>query len=531
MKNRYDAIVIGAGHNGLVTAAYLAKAGLQVLVLERRDTVGGAAVTEEVYPGFRFDPCAHGVGWLHPKVVQDLKLARHGLEILKSNPTVFTPLPDGDHLLLWREAKKSAEAIRRFSKADADKWGRFCARLARLAGFLQAAYSITPPRISAMDSGEVLSLARLGGRLRWLGKRDMVELIRTLPMSAAEFLDDWFETDALKGTLGAAGITGIFQGPRAAGTAYVLLHHHIGSEKGALRSVGLVRGGVGNVAQALAAAAKQYNAEIRTGAEVEQIHVKDGRAIRVSLASGEEIVARWIISNADPRTTFLSLVDPRHLDPSFLRKVRNIKFKGGCAKVNLALGELPNFVGLPGDGAHLRGVISISPSLNYLERAYDDAKYGEPSRRPYLEVRIPSLTDPTLAPSGQHVMSVFVQYAPYHLKEGAWDDARRETLGDAVIETLAEYAPEIKGAILHRQVLTPLDLEETYGLPEGNIYHGELTLDQLFFMRPVPGWGQYRTPIQNLYLCGAGTHPGGGVTGAPGYNAAREVLKDVKREA
>lgn len=530
MKNRYDAIVIGAGHNGLVTAAYLAKAGLAVLVLERRDVVGGTTVTEEVYPGFKFDSCAHGVGWLHPKVTGDLQLLRHGLEILKSNPTVFAPLPDGDHLLLWQETKKTAEAIARFSQTDADKWGRFRAQLTRLAGFLQEVYTITPPHISALDRTDMLAMARLGGRLRWLGGKDMVELIRTLPMSVADFLNDWFETDVLKGTLGAGGITGIFQGPRAAGTAYVLLHHHIGDKDGGFRSTGLVRGGIGNLTRALAAAAQQYGAEIRTEAEVAQIHVKDGRAIRLSLASGDEIIARWVISNVDPRRTFLKLVDPQHFEPQFLWRVRNIKLRGGCAKVNLALGELPRFRGEHNDDSYLRAVISISPSLDYLERAYDDAKYGEPSQKPYLEVRIPSLTDPTLAPPNQHVMSIFVQYAPYHLREGTWDDARREALGDAVIETLAEYAPNIKDIILHRQVLTPLDLEEVYGLTEGNINHGELTLDQILFMRPVPGWAQYRTPIQNLYLCGAGTHPGGGVTCAPGYNAAREILKDVKRE-
>jgi len=530
--NSYDAIVIGAGVNGLVTAAYLAKAGQRVLVLEGRSAIGGAAVTEEIReaPGFRFDTCAHDTGWLSPKIARDLELARHGLDILHSDSTVFTPLPDGGHLLLWREIGKSVEAIRKFSQADADKWVPFSDRMMRLAGFLQAAYAVAPPKITSTDPADLFTLLGLGWRLRGLGKTEMIELLRTLPMSVADLLNDWFESDVLKGTLGASGITHIFQGSRSGGTAFVLLHHHVGSKAGAFRSRSAVRGGIGNLANALSAAAQRYGAEIRIGVEAAQIIVKDGRAIGVALKSGEEIAAHRIISSADPRRTFFDLMDPLHLEPEFLRAVRNIKFRGVRAKVNLALGELPNFTSLPGDGLHLRGAISISPSLDYLERAYDDAKYGGVSRKPTLEAVIPSLGDPTLAPPGQHVMSIWMQYAPYQLKEGAWDDARREALGDTVIDTLAEYAPNIKSAIRHRQVLTPKDLEDVYGLTEGHLYHGELTLDQILFMRPAPGWAQYRTPIHSLYLCGAGTHPGGGIAGASGYNAAREILKDVKRK-
>ena len=527
MIQPYDAIVVGAGHNGLTTAAYLAKADKRVLVLERRDIVGGVTVTQEVHTGFKFDTWVHGVGWLHPKVMRDLDLAHHGLEILRNDPTVFAPLPDGAHLTLWQDGGKTVETLRGFSSSDANKWGAFAERVAQVAQILEAAYSVTPPDIRAGSFDDLVKILKLGGRLRRLGRRNMMEVIRLLPMSVAEFLDEWFETDVLKGTLGASGIGGIFQGPRASGTTFILAHHHVGSPKGVFRSLGLVRGGVGNLSAALAGAARQHGAEIRTGAEVEQVVIVEGQARGVVLASGEEIAASQIISNADPHATFLGLVGPLNLPQDFVQKVRNIKFRGACARVNLALDELPSFTSLPGDGPHLRGVISISPSLNYLERAYDDAKYGGISQQPCLEASIPSLADPTLAPSGKHVMTIAVQYAPYQLKQGVWDDAQRELLFDTVVETLTEYAPNLTGAILHSQVLTPLDLEQEFGLTEGNLNHGELTLDQLFFMRPVPGWAQYRTPIKNLYLCGAGTHPGGGVAAASGYNAAREILKDA----
>lgn len=530
MSEPYDAIVIGAGHNGLVTAAYLGRAGLSVLVLERRELVGGAAVSEEVFPGFRFDTCAHRVGELHPAAVRDLRLKRHGLEIIRPDPTALALLPDGDHLLLWREASRSRESIGRFSKLDAERWVAFGDHVRRATRFLEDIYATIPPRLSGTSVSDLTKLFLVGGRLRRRGKTAMAEVLRTLPMSIAELLDEWFETDGLKGTLGAIGITGVFQGPMAAGTAFTFLHQHVGSADGTIKPTRLVRGGVGALSEALAAAARQNGAEVRTAAGVERVTVRDGQADGVVLANGDEIAAKRIISSADPRRTFLGLVDPLQLDPEFVRKVRGIRFKGACAKVHLALGELPSFAGVDGGSAHLGGAISIAPSLNYLERAYDDAKYGSVSEAPYLEAVIASLSDPTRAPDGRHVMSVLVQYAPYHLKEGSWSDARREELGDRVVDVLAEYSPNLRSAIIDRQVLTPLDLERVYGLTEGNIYHGELALDQLYFMRPVPGWARYRTPIDNLYLCGAGTHPGGGVTGAPGYNAARAILKDVKRK-
>jgi phytoene dehydrogenase-like protein len=521
----YDAIVIGAGNNGLVTAAYLARAGRYVLLLEQRRVVGGTMDTREMFPGFKYDSGPSGVGWIHPRVIRDLKLHRFGLELLTPAPALFAPAPDGASLLLTGDKPETAAAIGHFSVADGKRWMAYGAHVSQLTAFLAALYSATPPQPIGAGAGDLLPLFGLGGALRQLGRRGSVELLRTLPMSVVEFLSEWFETELLKGALGAVGVTGLFQGPYASGTAYVLLHHLLGSDGSGLRSLQLVRGGTGNLSAALAAAAKRHGVEIRTAASVQHIGVQKGRVTGVVLGNGEQIAARQVISSADPRHTFLDLVDPTTLDPTFLRQVRNIKFRGACAKVNLALAEVPRFTWQPEAPSHLRGRIRISPSLDYLERAFDDAKYGTVSQSPYLEIIIPSLHDPTLAPEGKHVMSIWMQYAPYRLKEGGWTAARREALGEAVVKTLVEYAPNLAGAILHRQVLTPLDLEEGFGLSEGHLYHGELTLDQILFMRPVPGWGQYRTPIHNLYLCGAGTHPGGGVVGASGFNAAREILK------
>ncbi|OGO48987.1 MAG: hypothetical protein A2W37_03000 [Chloroflexi bacterium RBG_16_63_12] len=528
MTNSYDAIIVGAGHNGLTTAAYLAKAGLKVLVLERRPVVGGAVVTEEIFPGFKFDTCAHG-GQLRPDIVRDLGLAQHGLEIVSAHPTLFAPQPDGRQLLLSQGIAQTVESIERFSRADAKQWPAFVALLSKVAALLNEAYALTPPRVPAITPAEMPALAQLGLKLRGLGRKDMMEAVRMLPMSVAELLDEWFESDALKGAIGAFGVHGVMQGPMSGGTAFVLLHHWA-INGGLFRPT--VRGGMGQIANALANAARAWGAEIRVGVEVAQIMVRGERAIGVALASGEEINARLVISNADPRRTFVGghkeppLLDSMELDPSFVRAVQNIRMRGASAKVNLALDGLPQFTAAP-DANALRGTIIISPSLQYLERAYDDAKYGDCSQQPYLEIRIPSLIDPSLAPAGQHVMSVWAQYTPYRLRDASWDKVR-EAFGDMIIVTLADYAPNLQSLILHSQVLTPLDLESTYGLTEGNIHHGEMMLDQLLFMRPVPGWAQYRTPIENLYLCGAGTHPGGGVSGANGRNAARQILKDTK---
>jgi phytoene dehydrogenase-like protein len=531
----YDAIVIGAGLNGLVAAAYLAKAGQRVLVLERRGVIGGTVATEEVVPGFRFDTCRHDAGWLSPHIVSDLKLKRHGLEMLDVDASVFAPHPSGDrndYLLLHHDPQRSAALIRKHSASDADKWPKFADRIARLAGFLKAAYARAAPDVDAASFGDLMSLAKLGTRLRvLLGKTEMVELLRTVPMSVGELLDDWFETDVLKGVVGARGVTGILQGPRSGGTAFVLLHHQVGRPVGAFRAPAAVQGGVGSVARALAAAATAFGAEIRTGTDVARVRTQGDRAAGVVLRNGDEIAAHRVVSGADPRRTFLDLCDPTRLEPGFVRAVRNLRYRGAWAKVNLALSALPTFSALRGNGAEtsLRGTISISPSLAYLEHAYDDAKYGRVSERPHLEIRIPSLADPSLAPPGRHVMSIEVQYAPYHLRDGEWDDRARDALGDRVVEALASYAPDLPNAIVHRQVLTPRDLENDFALTEGHVYHGELTLDQILFMRPVAGWSRYRTPVRDLYLCGAGTHPGGGIAGGSGANAVREILRDGKQ--
>lgn len=525
MTINYDAIIIGAGLNGLTAAAYLAKAGLKTLVLERREVVGGAAATEEVFPGFKFDTVTHSVGVLPAEVARDLNLAQHGSEILRGEATVFAPLPDGNQLTLWHDMGRTVESIRRHSAHDAEQWSAFCQRLARFTAFLEALHGVVLPSITTTDLGDLLKIAGLGRAVQQLGQQNLVEMLKTLPMPIAELLNDWFEGEALKGALGAAGITGSRLGPRATGTGYMFQHRHTGMKLGAFRSTGIVRGGIGNLAYALVSAARLAGADIRTGTAVERILTRDYRATGVVLKSGEELKARLVVSSASPRHTFLQLVEPMELDVEFVRATRNFRAKGAFVKVNLALAGLPTFTALPGDGPHLRGAISISPTLNYLEQASDAYKYHQPAARPYLEVVIPSLLDPSRAPEGQHVMSIWAQYFPYDI-EGGWTDEKRRAVGDLVIGTLGEYAPNLQSLILHSQLLTPLDLETTYGLPEGDPNHGEMMLDQLFFMRPVAGWGQYATPVAGLYLCGAGTHPGGGLM--PGRNAARQILGDLK---
>lgn len=525
MTTSCDVIIIGSGLDELVAAGLLAKAGRKVLLLESAAVLGGAMVTEELAPGFRVDAAAHDAGWLSPRIVEALELERHGLTLLSSEVTSFTPLAEGAPLVLWRDQARTEEAIRRRSPADAGKWAEFSARMAKLAGFLEQAYASPPPRPVSTRPADLLALLGVGLRLRGLGKTDMVELLRVLPMPVADLLDEWFADSVLKGTLGAGGVTHLFQGPRSAGTAFLMLHHQVGRPAGCFRARTTARGGVGALADALAKAARRFGADLRTGAGVARIVVQGGRATGVVLQSGEEIASRAVLSGADPRRTFLELVDPAESDPEFLRAVGHIRARGIWAKVNLALDGLPDFSALPGDGPHLRGVISISPSLDYLERAYDAAKHGGVSTRPYLEAVIPSLLDPGLAPAGKHVMSVSVQYAPYRLKEGPWTDARRIALGDSVVDLLAESAPNLKGLIRHRQVLTPADLEARYGLREGQLYQGELGLDQALFMRPVPGWAHSATPVDGLFLSGAGCHPGGGVAGGAGALAARAILK------
>jgi phytoene dehydrogenase-like protein len=522
MPKRYDAIVIGGGHNGLVAAAYLARAGKRVVVLERRERVGGAAATEEIFPGFKFSVFSYVVSLLRPEIIRDLDLPRHGLHILPLESTL-TPLPNGDYLAQWSDHDQNRRELARHSLRDAEAYDEFGRLLHQMGRAVKPFLGMLPPDPASLRPRDLADLARLGRYFHGLGPAQFHALHKLITMSAADYLDEWFEGEALKGTKSASGIIGTLHGPRSPGTAYVLLHHYMGELDGVFRAWGFAKGGNGSVSAAIAGAARAFGAEVRTGAPVAQIIVEGGRATGVALETGEEITAGVVLSNADPRRTFLGLLGERHLPADFVAAIERFRFRGASAKVNLALGELPDFTCMPGRGPHLRGAISISPSVDYLERAFDDAKYGEFSRRPYMDIVIPSMIDPGMAPPGKHVLSAFVQYAPYHLN-GGWSDARREALGDAVIDTLAEYAPNIRGAILHRQVVTPADIERTVGISEGNIFHGELTLQQLFFLRPAPAWARYRTPVEGLYQCGSGTHPGGGVMGAPGRLAALEIL-------
>jgi phytoene dehydrogenase-like protein len=529
-KQTYDVIVIGGGHNGLVNAAYLARAGKRVLVLERRHVLGGAACTEEVFPGFHFSVCSYVVSLLRPEIIRDLDLPRHGLEILPLDGT-FTPMPNGDYLWRVNDHGKTHREIARHSKIDAEAYDEFGKAMQAMCRFVKPILGMVPPDPTTLSPKELMKLLFIGRRFQGLSSEDKYNQVQLMTMSAIDFLDQWFETDVLKATMSASGIIGTFLGVRSPGSAYVLLHHYMGEIDGAFRSWGFARGGTGAISNAIGAAAREAGAEIRTQAPIAKIVVKNGKARGVVLANGDEIQAPVISSSVDPRQTFVKLMEPDELPAEFLEEVRRYKFRGSSGKVNLALDALPNFKALSGSGPHLRGAISISPSVEYMERAYDDAKYGNFSRRPYVDMVIPTLTDPSVAPPGKHILSCFVQYAPYKLRPGLNWDEQREAFGNNVVNTIAEYAPNIKDIILHKQVLTPLDLEREWGLSEGNIFQGELSLEQLFFLRPVPGYAQFRTPIRNLYLCGSATHPGGGIMGAPGRLAALEILKDIKGAA
>jgi phytoene dehydrogenase-like protein len=522
-----DVVVIGGGHNGLACAAYLAKAGLDVVVTERREVLGGAAVTEEPWPGYQVSSASYVVSLLPPRVVAELALDRHGYQVSIVSPDYFVPFPDGSGLTLWGDTARDAAEIAKFSAADARSYVEFEQYFSRVAHLLRDLLFVVPPNLSL---GDLPRWAAVGARLRkWTG-RDVAEAVRLFTMSAADFLDEWFVDDRVKGALATQAIIGGWCGPMSPGSAYVLMHHWIGEVNGHAGAWGWVRGGMGGVSKALAGAARAAGAEIRAGATVRRVIVRNGTARGVELHDGAAIRARRVVSGAHPITTYRDLVGFEHLPGDVERDVRRLRTRSGSVKVNLALSGLPRVPawGNRPEPVH-RGLMAISPSVQYLERAWDDAKYGRPSLHPYIEMMFPTTHEPGLAPDGSHIALAFTQYGPYTLASGSWD-AEREPYGKRVLETLEEYCPGISGLVLHSEVLAPPDIEARYGLVGGNIFQGEMSPDQMFSLRPIFGYGDYRSPIAGLYLCGSGTHPGGGVMAAPGRNAATTILSDVRRE-
>ncbi len=526
MTQRFDAVVVGAGHNGLVAAAYLGKAGRRVLVLERRERVGGILDTGEISPGVRAPGIVHTVGRLRRSVIADLDLVRHGLVTIEPDVRVFAPQPEGPPLTLWADAGMTASGLAGRSARDAEMYPAFDRRIRSLASFLSYLHAITPPDVKDPSLADALNAAKLGNAYRRLGAKPGREATRALPMAIADYVAEAFETDAIRGAIASRAVLYTSMGPWSAGTTAVLLADSAGSDGGAAGQSTLARGGPGALAEALASAARSFGVEIRTGVEVAGITTRDHRATGVVLGDGEEIGGRTVVSAADPKRTLLTLVDPVEIGPHLRWRASNIRTPGSTSKVNLALRAVPMF-----DGAgpeRLAGRIVIAPSIDHLERGFDAGKYGAISEEPYLEATIPTISDPTLAPDGTHVMSVVVQWTPFSLREGDWD-AERDRLGDLVVETLERYAPGLSDLVTARQVITPVDLQERYGLSGGNVYHAEPSLDQFFVWRPLLGHARYRFGLPGLYLCGSGAHPGGGITGAPGANAAREIIADLRK--
>ncbi|MCP4427628.1 MAG: NAD(P)/FAD-dependent oxidoreductase [Chloroflexi bacterium] len=526
MEKIYDVIIIGGGHNGLTAAAYLAKSGRKVLVLEQRHILGGAAVSEEIYPGFKYTVYSYVVSLLPPKIIRELQLAKHGLHVAPLEGA-FTPMENGNYIASYADEDDTLDEIRRHSRRDADIYPVFSNTMYELAQAVRPILTMVPPDLANPGLDGLRVLRDFGKHLQSLGKEKFHWLTKVMTMSAYDFLSEWFETDVLIASIAQVGIIGTFLGPKSPGTAYVLLHYYLGELDGATSTWGSQRGGTGGVSEAIASAARSFGAEIRCNAPVTQVIVKNGQAVGVALENGDEFYGQAIVSACDPKVTFRKFVEEKELPSELVEAIDNFKFKGSSGKVNLALDGLPGYPAMQ-DKALIRGMQEIAPSVDYLERAYDDAKYGDFSKRPFMGCIIPSTVDPTMAPPGKHVMSIFVQYASYNMPAHGNREQQREAFGNAVINTLAEFAPNIKDLILHKQVITPWDIEQTVGITQGNISHGELMIDQLFFMRPTPGWANYRTPIDSYYQCGSGTHPGGGITGTPGRLAALEIIKDWK---
>jgi len=525
MSGDYDAIVIGAGHNGLVNGAYLAKSGLKTLILERRHLVGGAAITEELYPGFQFTTFSYALSLLRPEIVQELELTSHGFMPLLM-PSTFCPTEDGDYLLMGEDKDENHHAISRHSRHDADAYDSYTHMMSQVVQAIRPLMDSIPPDITSKDPEERARMAAMGSYLADLPPRVLHDMVRLLTGSAADILEDYFETDIMQGWLASSGIIGSMVGPRSQGSGLVLLYHSFGEHDSVYGSWAFHKGGNGGFTQVLARAAESFGAEIRLESPVNGVITREDRVVGVALEDGTEFRAPTVVSALDPRRTFMELVDPRALPTDLVDNVRRLKFQGTSAKVNFALDANPTFPGLEGRSDHLRGFINIGPSLDYLERAFDDAKYGWYSRRPYIDACVQSNVDPDMAPPGKSVMSNFIQYAPYHLRESDWD-SERDSLGDVVQSRLEEVFPGFSDLVLHREVVTPLDIERTVGLTEGNIFAGEFLAPQMFFFRPAPGWNQYRTPIHGYYQCGSGTHPGGCVMGAPGRFASQQILSDL----
>ena len=524
----YDAIIVGGGHNGLTNAAYLAKAGLDVVVLEKNDFIGGASVTREMHEGWHYSSASYVCSMLRQALHRDLDLSRHGLMIVPYLGTVnFSD--DGRTLVEYTNEEAVYLEWKRHSPHDADASHRFFSDLGRYANFIRKTLLRTPPDPTSFRPRDILELLFLGKQMWKMGERQMYEYVRFFTMSAAEFLDDYFENDLIKAAMASPGIIGTALGVYSPGSAYILLHHVMGDVDGNIGSWGLPRGGMGAISKAICSAMQGYGGELRTNAKVQQIRVKNGKASGVVLDSGEELQARIVVSNLDAKRTFTKTMDRDDLPPGIFEKANNFKIRGSSGKVNIALSGMPKFTGVPDNRYINRGGQGFTGSLETMERAYDCWKHGRWSDDPFVESVIPSAWDPTVAPPGKHWMSNFVQYCPSFLADGPWTPEKRELFGKSVIDKIARYSPDFRDLIVHMEVLTPHEIEERMGLTEGNIFQGELTIDQLLFNRPFPGYSQYRMPVKDLYMCGSSTHPGGGVSAACGANAAREILMDLKR--